>query len=285
MTPDDSMNAMTAMIAEAPEDDRLVPPQVLPVPEAEMAPEAAAEAEAGEAGDAAEQPEEALAAPAVDPAQCLRLLEAILFASADALGDETLAARLPEGADVAGLIATLQDAYAERGVNLVRVAGGWAFRTAPDLASLMRIERNVVRKLSRAAVETLAICAYHQPVTRAEIEEIRGVAISKGTLDTLFEAGWIRPVGRRRTPGKPVTWGTTDAFLSHFGLQSIADLPGLDELKATGLLDTRPAAAIVGESLPEAPAAAEEEGEEPDGDAETGAADAAEELLDDPDRE
>ncbi len=249
MTPDDSPNMMTAMIADEPEEERLPPPE----------------------------PDEAPEAGPVDAHQAARLLEAILFASADALGDETLAARLPEGVDVAALVAALQADYAERGVNLVRVAGGWTFRTAPDLASLMRIERTTVRKLSRAAVETLAICAYHQPVTRAEIEEIRGVAISKGTLDTLFEAGWIRPVGRRRTPGRPVTWGTTDAFLSHFGLQSIADLPGIDELKAAGLLDTRPAAAIVGAPEPEAaaPGAADEEEDE----AETGASEDAEELL------
>ncbi len=273
MTPDDSPIVMTAMIADETEEERFSPP--------DPAEPAAAEEPEPAAAEAPEGPEEA--AP-VDARQCLRLLEAILFAAADALDDETLAARLPDGADVAGLLAALQADYAERGVNLVRVAGGWSFRTAPDLAGLMRIERNVVRKLSRAAVETLAICAYHQPVTRAEIEEIRGVAISKGTLDTLFEAGWIRPVGRRRTPGRPVTWGTTGAFLSHFGLQSVADLPGLDELKAAGLLDTRPAAAIVGETLPDTPAeTAADEAADEDEEPETGAADAAEDSIEDAD--
>jgi segregation and condensation protein B len=125
------------------------------------------------------------------------------------------------------------------------VAGKWAFRTAPDLGNILRIERSFVRKLSRAAVETLATIAYHQPISRAEIEEIRGVQLSKGTFDTLFESGWIKPVGRRRTPGRPVTWGTTDAFLAHFGLESVSDLPGIDELKAAGLLDARPAGAII----------------------------------------
>jgi segregation and condensation protein B len=138
-------------------------------------------------------------------------------------------------------MAELQGLYANRGVTLSRVGHGWAFRTAEDLTPLMKIERKVARKLSRAALETLAIVAYHQPITRAEIEEIRGVSLSKGTLDTLLEAGWVRPRGRRRTPGRPVTWCTTDEFLDHFGLESRDDLPGIEELKAAGLLDTRPA--------------------------------------------
>ncbi|WP_142850656.1 SMC-Scp complex subunit ScpB [Telmatospirillum sp. J64-1] len=173
----------------------------------------------------------------------LRLIEALIFASAEPLDEAALAARLPEGADVTALLERLRQLYAGRGVTLVRRERGWAFRTAPDLAAQLRVETEVGRKLSRAALETLAIIAYHQPVTRAEIEEVRGVALSKGTLDVLFEAGWIRPRGRRRTPGRPVTWATTDAFLDHFGLESLDDLPGLEELKASGLLDTRPAMA------------------------------------------
>ena len=169
----------------------------------------------------------------------LRLIEALLFASAEPLDDKTLAARLPEGADLDGAMRRLQVEYAPRGVNLVRVAGKWTFRTANDLSWLMSRHAVEPRRLSRAAVETLAIIAYHQPVTRAEIEDIRGVSTSKGTLDVLLETGWIRPRGRRRTPGRPITFGTSEAFLEHFGLQSVGDLPGLDELKGTGLLDGR----------------------------------------------
>ncbi len=176
----------------------------------------------------------------------LRLMEAILFAASEPVDEAALAERFAQDTDVAALIDELAAAYAERGVNLVRVAGGWCFRTAEDLAGHMRVERKVTRKPSRAAVETLAVIAYHQPATRSEVEEIRGVAASRGTFDILLEAGWIRPVGRRRTPGRPVTWGTTDEFLVHFGLSGLADLPGVDELKATGLLDTRPASVIVG---------------------------------------
>ena len=180
----------------------------------------------------------------------LRMLEAMLFAATETVDEAALAARLPEACDVAALLAQLVEDYAGRGVNLVRVAGGWAFRTADDLAAHLRLERRVSRKLSRAAVETLAILAYHQPVTRGEVEEIRGVALSRGTLDVLLEAGWIRPLGRRRTPGRPTTWGTTALFLEHFGLDSLADLPGVDELKAAGLLDTRPVTAIFTEGIP-----------------------------------
>ncbi len=176
----------------------------------------------------------------------LRLMEAILFAASEPVDEVALAGRFAEDTDVAALIDELAAVYAGRGVNLVRVAGGWCFRTAEDLAGHMRVERKVTRKPSRAAVETLAVIAYHQPATRSEVEEIRGVAASRGTFDILLEAGWIRPVGRRRTPGRPVTWGTTDEFLVHFGLSGLADLPGFDELKATGLLDTRPASAIIG---------------------------------------
>ena len=168
----------------------------------------------------------------------LRMVEAMLFASAAPLSEQELAARMPEQLDVPSLITELQSAYAGRGVNLRRVDGRWAFRTAEDLAFLLNSEVAEQRKLSRAALETLAIIAYHQPVTRAEIEEIRGVAISKGTLDVLLEAGWVKLRGRRQTPGRPVTFGTSPEFLDQFGLESIADLPGLADLKAAGLLET-----------------------------------------------
>jgi len=197
--------------------------------------------------------------------QLLRLLEACLFATAEPVSERDLATRLPDGVAVAELLEELAGIYANRGVNLVRIDGRWAFRTAPDLGPRLQIEKQVVRKLSRAAIETLAIIAYHQPVTRGEIEEIRGVALSKGTLDTLLEAGWIRPKGRRQTPGRPVTWVTTEAFLDHFGLESREALPGIQELKAAGLLDARPAisalgARIMAEAAPRE--ADEEEGQE-----------------------
>src|SRR5579863_2520004 len=175
----------------------------------------------------------------------LRLLEALLFAAPEPLAENDLAQRLGDAADVGALLCELGSSYAERGVNLVRLAGGWTFRTAPDLASQLRSERMVSRKLSRAAVETLAIIAYHQPVTRAEIEAIRGVALARGSLDRLMEAGWVRPSGRRDAPGRPLNWVTTPAFLAHFGLDSLAELPGLDELRAAGLLDIGPA--VIGE--------------------------------------
>ena len=170
----------------------------------------------------------------------LRMLEALLFASAEPLTEAVLAERLPRGAEVPDLLRDLQHAYASRGVNVVEVAGGWAFRTAEDLAFLLSREAVEPRKLSRAALETLAIIAYHQPVTRAEIEEVRGVSTSKGTLDVLLETGWIRIRGRRRSPGRPVTYGTTAPFLDHFNLQAIDDLPGLDELTGSGLLEGTP---------------------------------------------
>jgi segregation and condensation protein B len=173
--------------------------------------------------------------------QHLRLLEAILFAAAGPVPERVLAERLPEDADVEALLDHLRADYAGRGVNLIKAGQAWALRTAPDLAGFLTREAEVARRLSRAAVETLAIIAYHQPVTRAEIEEIRGVGLSRGTLDMLFEQGWVRPKGRRRSPGRPVTWGTTDGFLDHFGLEALGDLPGIDELKAAGLLDARPA--------------------------------------------
>ena len=165
-----------------------------------------------------------------------REVEALLFAAAGPLSEADLAGRLPEGADVGAAIATLQARYAGRGVELVRVAERWRFQTAADLAWLMTEEREEPRRLSKAAQETLAIIAYHQPVTRAEIEAVRGVQASKGTLDVLLELGLVRMRGRRRTPGRPVTYGTTDAFLEHYGLASLADLPGMAEMKAAGLL-------------------------------------------------
>jgi segregation and condensation protein B len=179
--------------------------------------------------------------PVQDVADQLRLVEALLFASAEPMTERSLKHRLPKEADLKSLLQTLQETYAGRGVNLMQVGESWAFRTAPDLTGRLAKEVEVSRKLSRAAIETLAIVAYHQPLTRVEIEEIRGVGLSKGTLDILFEQGWIRPRGRRKTPGRPVTWGTTDAFLDHFGLSSLDDLPGVEELKAAGLLDKRPA--------------------------------------------
>jgi segregation and condensation protein B len=172
-------------------------------------------------------------------AEHLRLLEALLFASAEPLDVATLAERLPEDVDVPAALTRLKEEYSTRGVNLVNVAGKWTFRTANDLSWLLAREATETRKLSRAALETLAIVAYHQPVTRAEIEDIRGVTTSKGTLDVLLETGWIRPRGRRKTPGRPITFGTTEAFLTHFGLEALSDLPGLDELKGAGLLDGR----------------------------------------------
>src|SRR5262245_19903640 len=172
-------------------------------------------------------------------AEHLRLIEALLFASAEPLDAATLAARLPEDVDVAAALTQLKEDYAGRGVNLVNVAGKWTFRTANDLSWLLAREAVETRKLSRAALETLAIIAYHQPVTRAEIEDIRGVTTSKGTLDVLLETGWIRPRGRRKTPGRPITFGTTEAFLTHFGLEAVNHLPGLEELKGAGLFDGR----------------------------------------------
>src|ERR1700739_3107353 len=181
-------------------------------------------------GDKEDEPEQ-------DRADELRILEALLFAADAPLDEKTLASRLPAGIDVNALLLQLQKEYEPRGVNLVHVAGKWTFRTASDLAWLLTHESVVTRKLSRAAIETLAIVAYHQPVTRAEIEDIRGVSTSKGTLDVLLETGWIRPRGRRKAPGRPVTYGTTDALLVHFGLDALDDLPGLEELKGAGLID------------------------------------------------
>ena len=175
----------------------------------------------------------------LDP-EHVRMAEALLFASKEPLDEAALAERLPDGADIPAILATIEEHYRNKGVNLTRLAGKWTFLTAPDLSWLLEEERETTRRLSRAAVETLAIIAYHQPATRAEIEEIRGVGLSRGTMDVLFDAGWIRPRGRRRTPGRPVTYGVTEDFLIHFGLDDINDLPGFDEMKAAGLLSTEP---------------------------------------------
>ena len=213
----------------------------------------------------------------MDRFQQIRLIEAIVFASAEPVGTRVIAERLPEGVDVKELIEELRGMYDNRGVNLVDVGNGIAFRTAPDLAELMKIERQVTRKLSRAAVETLSIIAYHQPITRAEIEEVRGVSLSKGTIDTLIEAGWVRPRGRRRLPGRPVTWGTTDLFLDHFGLETLDALPGVEELKAMGLLDRRQGFGPLAELAAAEAAGAEEDEEVAEGEIDD--ADIAEEFA------
>jgi segregation and condensation protein B len=171
--------------------------------------------------------------------EAMRLCEALIFASPEPLGEEEMLKRLPEGTDLAAALAFLKADYFSRGVNLTRAGKKWFFRTAPDLAWVLQRERVEPKKLSRAALETLSIVAYHQPVTRAEVEDIRGVALSKGTMDVLLETGWVRLRGRRRAPGRPVTYGTTEKFLAHFGLEQISDLPGLDELKGAGLFDGR----------------------------------------------
>jgi segregation and condensation protein B len=209
--------------------------------------------------------------PVTEPNDELRLLEALLFAAPSPVDEEAIRQRLPEGVDIPALIDELTAFYAPRGVNIVHVAGGWTIRTAPDLAPRLKLTQKVGRKLSRAAIETLAIVAYHQPVTRAEIEEIRGVVISKGTLDTLMEAGWIVPKGRKQTVGRPVTWVTTEAFLLHFGLAGLTDLPGIDELRAAGLIGPRPVSTLsetigapADERLPDAPGESEDEDGEAD---------------------
>jgi segregation and condensation protein B len=171
-----------------------------------------------------------------DPLETERRIEALLFAAAEPLSAAEMAARLPEGSDVGAGLMALKARYAERGVNLVCVAERWRFQTAPDLAFLMTQERDEPRRLSRAAQETLAIIAYHQPVTRADIEAVRGVHASRGTLDALLELGLVRMRGRRRSPGRPITFGTTDAFLEHYGLASLSDLPGAADMRALGLL-------------------------------------------------
>jgi len=171
--------------------------------------------------------------------EALRIAEALVFASAEPVSEKFLADRLPRGTNVTTLMQTLKVEYAGRGVNLMQIGDHWAFRTAADISFVIRKEESEAKKLSRAALEVLAIIAYHQPVTRAEIEEIRGVQTSKGTLDVLMEAGWVRFRGRRRSPGRPVTLGTTRDFLDHFGLEELRDLPGVEELKGAGLLSGR----------------------------------------------
>lgn len=243
------------------------------------APEAQEAIELARALSEVEAVEQGHAPTSAERLEDLRIVEALLFASSTPLDEAWLAQHLRHGSDIGQILADIGEIYAARGVNLVRVAGKWVFRTAEDLGYLL--ERHAVeeRRLSRAALETLAIIAYHQPVTRAEIEEIRGVTTSAGTLDILMEAGWIRPRGRRRAPGKPLTYGTTDSFLSQFGLDSVKDLPGLADLKAQGLLDgTLPAgftvpdptmtASLMQDELPLEITAEEEEEEEAADDAE-----------------
>jgi len=232
----------TSPVDEIPatDDEAVSLDEAAPVDEAASVVETASGDEAPSVADESVQVVDE--APATDPAarpEELRLLEAMLFAATEPLDEPSLAKRMPEGVDIKAALAQLQDDYSLRGVNLVRVASKWTFRTASDLSWLMTRESVETRRLSRAAIETLAIIAYHQPVTRAEIEEIRGVVTSKGTLDVLLETGWIRPRGRRKTPGRPLTFGTTEGFLSQFSLEALGDLPGLEELKGSGLLDTR----------------------------------------------
>ncbi len=177
----------------------------------------------------------------VEDFDTLRTIEALLFASAEPVPEKILAGYCPDGVSLRAVLTRLQSDYSGRGVNLVERGGAWVFRTAADVAERLKVEKTQIRKLSRATIETLAIIAYHQPVSRAEIETIRGVATSRGTLDVLIEADWIKPGKRRETPGRPGTWVTTTAFLDQFGLTGLADLPGIEELKVTGLLDKRPA--------------------------------------------
>ncbi len=187
--------------------------------------------------------------PVVANVDHLRLIEALLFASSEPLTVNAIRERMPDDADVGGLLMELQAMYEGRGVSLLNMDGNWAFRTSADLSDALSMKKDVQRKLSKAAMETLAIVSYHQPVTRPEIENIRGVAISNGTLDVLMECGWVKPGRRRESPGRPLTWVTTPAFLDHFGLTTLNDLPGMDELKSSGLLDARPAIDVTTGSL------------------------------------
>jgi segregation and condensation protein B len=242
------------------EADPHIEPEIDEAAEAVDAAEAETAAEEGIVESEAAAPE----APRIwDHAQLLRLLEAMLFAASEPLTLDAVTARMPKDADVPALLKELETMYADRGVNLFRVAGKVTLRTAPDLVDALKIERVVRRKLSRAAIETLAIIAYHQPVTRAEIEEIRGVELSKGTLDLLMEAGWIKPKGHREAPGRPALWVSTEQFLLHFGLDKLDDLPGVEELKAAGLLDARPAVSAYSEeaglTFADAPGEAEQD--------------------------
>ncbi len=230
-------------------DETMVPPRLSSVPDDEMTnnekrgpatdqPEPRAPASERTGPPPRPLPANIATLPSADRREKLRVLEALLFAASEPLDVQHLASHLAAGDDVAALLTELQGFYASRGINLVRIAGKWAFRTADDLSFLLEKHATEERKLSKAALETLAIIAYHQPVTRAEIEEIRGVQTSKGTHDVLLETGWVRPRGRRRAPGKPITYGTTEGFLEHFNLDTVKDLPGLQELKGAGLLDS-----------------------------------------------
>lgn len=258
----------------SPNHAQVEEPEITETPEAVDAPETAeaVEAPAAAEGSGEAAPDAAFAADELPPeelhAQALRVVEALIFASAEALTVREISKRLPKSVDVKAILAELEAHYAPRGVNLVRIAGKVAFRTAADIADRLKIERVQTRKLSRAALETLAIIAYQtaedRPVTRSEIEEIRGVALSKGTLEVLMEAEFVGPKGNRETPGRPVTYAVTDRFLEHFGLDSIKSLPGLKELRDLGLLDTRPAVSAYSEDsglsvLPEMGEAAEAE--------------------------
>ena len=175
----------------------------------------------------------------------IRMMEAIFFASTQPLTEDELSSRLPDEIDVNHYLELLMNKYSDSGVNLTKVAGGWSFRTAPDLSFLLEKERTVTRRLSRAAIETLAIIAYQQPITRSEIENIRGVQMGRGSIDHLMEIGWIKPAGRKNIPGKPVLWSTTETFLEHFGINNLEDLPNKDELKASGFLEKRSAIATI----------------------------------------
>ena len=277
----------------SPNHAQVEEPEITETPEAAEAPETAeaVEAPAVAEGSGEAAPDAAFAADELPPeelhAQALRVVEALIFASAEALTVREISKRLPKSVDVKAILAELEAHYAPRGVNLVRIAGKVAFRTAADIADRLKIERVQTRKLSRAALETLAIIAYQtaedRPVTRSEIEEIRGVALSKGTLEVLMEAEFVGPKGNRETPGRPVTYAVTDRFLEHFGLDSIKSLPGLKELRDLGLLDTRPAVSAYSEDsglsvLPEMGEAAETE-TGPIDDREMAAADAEPEVA------
>jgi segregation and condensation protein B len=213
----------------------------------------------------------------------VRILEALLFASAAPISTKELHDRMPKGSDVGHALMTLREQYKDRGINLVERDGFWAFRTSEEIGNALVIEKNVEKKLSRAAMETLAVIAYHQPVSRPEIENIRGVATHKGTLDTLMEMGWIKPGKRREVIGRPLTWVTTTAFLDHFSLEAITDLPGLDDLKASGLLDKRPAIETIptGDLFDEIPAKEISEEEDEDDREDDDEEDSDEEFEDD----
>jgi segregation and condensation protein B len=240
-------NPVTSETTREAADDTAAPDEAVLVEE-----EAQADAVTEETADDAELPEptalhEAAAEAGAEleetlkarRAEDVRVVEALLFATKEPMTERSIGERLGEGSDVTAVLEDLKAHYASRGVHLVQANGRWYFRTDPSLGERLHLEKLVPRKLSRAAIETLAIIAYHQPVTRAEIEEIRGVIVSTGTLDILLEEGWIKPKGHKNVPGRPAMWGTTGAFLDHFGLESIQDLPGLDELKAAGLLHSR----------------------------------------------